>query len=185
MAAALVPLGDDDIGATLGAAAGVANVAYHRYYLHTAAVHLGRVGGGVPQTRGEHRHALLVDRLYLLGQAGHPLRQKQVHGERLIGHILHLADLFAQSIGCEHGPAYHAQAAGVGHRRRQIGHGHAPHAGLDDGVFDPQGLRQGCSEHRCLLVLASLYGAIAVSLPSSTCISTFSPAARGRNSPSR
>ena len=47
----------------------------------------------------------------------------------------------------------HAIAAGVGHRRRQLGIGNPAHAGQHDGMLDSQEVAKGCSQGHGFLAL--------------------------------
>ena len=144
---ALGPLGNDDIGAALGDPAGVTHGADHGYDGHAVAVHLFGVGGGVAQAGGEHRHLLLEHDLDHLLLAGPALGEEEIDRKRFVGEVLHPAHLVAQGSRGEHGGADDPETAGVGDGGYQLGHGDAAHPGLDDGVLDPQPLRELRSKH--------------------------------------
>ena len=85
IAAALGPLGDDDVRAALDHPVGVADGADHGHYRHAVSVHLLSVGGRVAQAGGEHGHLLLEHDLDHLVQSGPALGQKEVDAEGLVG----------------------------------------------------------------------------------------------------
>ena len=80
----------------------------------------------------------------------------QIDPERLAGHRFAALDLVAQGFrrGLRQG-GENAQAAGIGHRRRQLGHADALHAALHDGVGDAEQVGDTGLERHDGIVLAS------------------------------
>src|SRR3990170_548231 len=151
VAAALGPLGDDDVGAALGDLTGVADGAYHGHDGHAVIMHLLRVWGGAAQPGGENGYLLIEHDLDHLLLAGPVLSQEEVDREWLIGQILDFAHLVAQGVRGHQGGADDAEAAGLGHGRHERGHRDTAHAGLDDRVLDAKLLGQLRLEHDTLL----------------------------------
>src|SRR5215213_9478112 len=95
-----------------------------------------RVLVGIAGAGGDEAHALvhheLDDALVAHEQLG------DVHAERLVGEIAHLADLLADSREVARRRLDDAEAAGLRHRRGQLGPGDPSHRRLHDRVADAQ-----------------------------------------------
>ena len=87
--------------------------------------------------------------------ARHERRQdRQVHAERLVGHLAAARDLLDQVLGRRlRQRREEAQRAGVGDRRGQLGAADPLHAALHDGVLHPEHLGESRADH-CALTYA-------------------------------
>ena len=143
VAAGLGALGGDDVSAGLDGLEGVADAAAHHHHDHVALVHLGDELGGDGEPGDEDVHVLLEDDAHV-GADHLRVGREEVDGERLVGEVTGLADLFSQRGRVEGGGADDAEPAGVGDGGDEPGHGDAAHTGEEDRVVDAELIAEWC-----------------------------------------
>ena len=117
---------------------------------------LGVVAGGLHDldARGDDG----VD-VFVVGPRHQRRQDRQVHAERLVGHLAAARDLLHEILGCRlRQRREEPERTGVGHGRGQLGATDPLHAALHDGVLHPEHLRESRADHCALSYARRWFG---------------------------